>query len=160
MGCEAGVSPLESYGKFNIIPMKHPSSAQSSGRQSWRLGAIAGLYLGIFLCILFMAYTGNLPAFLQKIPYYDKAGHVILYALAAYLGHRVCRCRWLSLGLVRFPLFPTLFGLFTLTEELLQQLSPHRTLDWIDLIASCAGIALGGWLAEREHRQQVVHHPK
>jgi polysaccharide biosynthesis protein VpsQ len=39
--------------------------------------------------------------------------------------------------------------LFTLGEELVQQFSPHRSLDLMDLIASFTGIAIGYWLAER-----------
>ncbi|HEY9878625.1 MAG TPA: hypothetical protein V6D29_09235, partial [Leptolyngbyaceae cyanobacterium] len=93
--------------------------------------------------------THQLPGFLQVIPYYDKPGHVTLYALAAYLGHRICGYRrFPGIGL-NLPGFPTFFALFTVAEELLQSFSPYRTLDPIDLIASFLGIVLGWWLAER-----------
>lgn len=126
----------------------------SSAQTNWRLGAISLLYLAIFLTILGLAYTNHLPAFLGYLPFMDKAGHLVLYALAAYLGHRICRYHQLPLGGWRAPLFPALFGLFTLTEELLQSLSPYRTLDAIDLIASFSGIVLGWQLAERSRKRQ------
>jgi VanZ family protein len=47
------------------------------------------------------------------------------------------------------PLFPFLFAIGALVEELLQVFSPNRTLDAIDLIASFLGILLGYWLAEK-----------
>lgn len=111
--------------------------------------AIAFLYAAFFLFILFRAYTGTLPSQLAQIPFYDKIGHVVLYCLAAYLGHRLLRYRHIHLLSFRLPLFPLMFGIFTAVEEGLQSFSPNRTLDAIDLIASFAGIGLGYWLAER-----------
>ncbi len=116
---------------------------------NWRLMGISLIYLLIFLSIMAMAYTNNLPGYLSAIPHYDKPGHLILYALPTYLGHRVLNYRRLTLGSLRLPLFPVLFTLFTVTEELIQTLSPHRTLDALDLIASILGILLGWWIAER-----------
>jgi VanZ family protein len=115
-----------------------------ASRFRWEILAV--LYASIFLTILVLAYTGNLPPILTQN---DKAGHVVLYAIATYLGHRVLRYRRVKLRFFTIPLFPTLFGIFTVTEELLQSLSPHRTLDATDLIASFIGIFLSYWLAER-----------
>ncbi|HEY9763960.1 MAG TPA: hypothetical protein V6D07_15625 [Trichocoleus sp.] len=125
--------------------MKKSSTAQLN---IW-LVATALLYLCLFLIILWLAYTHQLPDFLQTIPHYDKPGHVILYALAAYLGHRTCRYRRFPGISLNLPGFPAFFALFTVSEELLQSLSPYRTLDAVDLIASFAGIVLGWWLAEQ-----------
>lgn len=129
-----------------------PKSVKNSPAQRHRLplGLLSLVYLALFLTILLLAYTDRLPAYLGQIPYYDKVGHVGLYAVAAYLGHRGLGHRGLeyrSWG--QLPLFPSLFGIFTLTEELIQGLSPYRTLDATDLIASFAGIVLGWQLAER-----------
>ncbi|HEY9734918.1 MAG TPA: hypothetical protein V6D06_01505 [Trichocoleus sp.] len=114
--------------------------------EKWFLGLLAGAYLALFLTILLLAYTNRLPSFLGEIPYYDKIGHVVLYAVPTYLGHRLCRYRQIVCWV---PLFPALFALFTVTEELGQSLSPYRTLDPTDLIASFIGIAVGWQLAER-----------
>jgi polysaccharide biosynthesis protein VpsQ len=114
----------------------------------WPLLALA--YGTVFLFILFLAYTGNIPTWLTQIPYYDKIGHVALYAIATYLGHRVLRGRSIVLpGIRRLPLFPTLFGLWTVTEELLQGFAANRTLDATDLVCSVIGVTLGWWLVEQ-----------
>jgi VanZ family protein len=109
-------------------------------------------YAAIFLVILLLAYTGNLPGFLQFIPYYDTIGHFVLYFLATYLGHRVLKCRTIMLIGYKLPLWPLLFATFTITEELIQQTSPNRTFSWLDMVMSLLGIAVGCWLAERESR--------
>lgn len=129
--------------------MKRSQVSPQVSRVNWRLVSISLVYLLIFLSIMAMAYTNNLPGYLSAIPHYDKPGHLILYALPTYLGHRVLNYRMLKLGSLRLPLFPVLFTLFTVTEELIQTLSPHRTLDALDLIASILGILLGWWIAER-----------
>ena len=113
----------------------------------WRLMAL--LYLAAFLVTLVLAYTNNLPGYIGLIPGFDKIGHVVLYFVATYLGHRALNCRHWRLGRWLIPLFPLLFALFTLGEELVQGLSPNRTLDGLDLLFSGIGIVLGYWLAQR-----------
>ncbi|PSN19173.1 hypothetical protein C7271_08710 [filamentous cyanobacterium CCP5] len=110
---------------------------------------LAFIYLATFLTILLLAYSGNLPGWLGSVPYYDKIGHVVLYAVASYLGHRVYCHRHLRLWNWQLPLFPGLFLVVTLAEEFIQHLSPNRTFDAVDLIASLAGILLGWQLAQR-----------
>jgi polysaccharide biosynthesis protein VpsQ len=108
------------------------------------------LYAIAFLVTLVLAYTGNLPPQLQQIPYHDKIGHVILYGVATYLGHTLLGYRRLRNG---FPIFPIVFAIFTIVEESFQGLSPNRSLDSIDLIASLFGIALGYQLAEKGQKK-------
>lgn len=117
---------------------------QSAFRLGW--GILTILYAGIFLTILVLAYTGRLPSFLSGN---DKLGHLVLYFLATYLGHRILNYRRVNLLTFPIPLFPLLFGIFTVVEEFLQALSPNRSFDGIDLIASFAGIWLGYWLGEK-----------
>lgn len=109
------------------------------------------IFAALFLVILVMAYTGNLPVQLAAIPHYDKPGHLILYAVAAYLGHRILQRRRIRVGGMRLPFWILIFGTFTVIEEVLQGLSPNRSLDALDLIFSGLGIALGYGLAEREN---------
>jgi VanZ family protein len=116
-------------------------------RRGWRL--LAAFYASLLLLILLLAYTGNLPPQLNRIPFYDKVGHLVLYGIATYLGHRVLQNRRICLGTIALPLFPSLFAIGALVEELLQVFSPNRTLDAIDLFASFLGILLGYWLAEK-----------
>lgn len=115
-------------------------------RRHWNWAAL--VYLGMFLITLWMAYTGRLPSVLGYIPFYDKAGHLILYALAAYLGDRVFRGHRLRLRPWSVPTFALGFALFTLVEELAQGMSPHRTFDVGDLFFSGVGIVIGTGLAQ------------
>ncbi len=104
---------------------------------------LAAGYGSLFLLILWAAYTNNLPLdLLGHIPYYDKIGHVVLYAAASYLGHRVLNRRHFK-GLRWLPTFPVLFGLVMTAEEIVQGISPYRTLDALDLVCSLGGVALG-----------------
>ena len=109
---------------------------------------LAAGYGSFFLLVLWAAYTNNLPlALLAKIPYYDKIGHVVLYAAASYLGHRVLNKRHFK-GNRWLPIFPVLFGLAMTAEEIVQGLSPYRTLDSLDLVCSLLGVAIGYVLAQ------------
>jgi polysaccharide biosynthesis protein VpsQ len=122
----------------------------------WPLLALA--YGTVFLFILFLAYTGNIPTWITQIPYYDKIGHVALYAMATYLGHRALRGRSIVLPSIRrLPLFPALFGLWTVTEELLQGFAVNRTLDGLDLVCSVLGVILGWWLVERTGERETAN---
>ncbi|MDY6782216.1 MAG: hypothetical protein SW833_06635 [Cyanobacteriota bacterium] len=124
-----------------------PSAKTSPFFGGWLFLAIA--YAAFFLIILVFAYTGKLPGFIQRIPYYDKIGHVVLYALASYLGHHLLRFLRVRIGGVVLPFWPSAFALFTLAEELMQLTSPNRTFSWLDLAASLLGVIIGYLLAER-----------
>ena len=118
-----------------------------------RITLLAIGYGSLFLLILGGAYTNNLPLhLLQKIPYYDKIGHVVLYAMASYLGHRMLNQRHFR-GRRWLPIFPVLFGLAMTVEEIIQGISPHRTLDAWDLVCSLSGVLLGYGLAQMGKRQ-------
>ncbi|MBD2577671.1 hypothetical protein [Oscillatoria sp. FACHB-1406] len=87
---------------------------------NWGWLLLALTYASTFIVILILAYTGNIPEFIQKIPSYDKIGHVVLYSLANYLGHRVLkRFKVKGFGWA-LPLWPLLFALFWLGAELAQ----------------------------------------
>lgn len=111
------------------------------------LGLLYGLLFGL---ILWLAYTRNLPSFLGAIPHYDLPGHVILYAIASYLGHRGSGWKTIRAFGRALPLFPIGFTAWTVAEECLQSLSPNRTFSTSDLIASLVGITIGWWLANRD----------
>jgi polysaccharide biosynthesis protein VpsQ len=121
-----------------------------NAKQGWNFAAF--FYATLFLITLLLAYTGNLPSQFNQIPYYDKAGHVILYAIAIYLGQRLLNYRKICLFGITMPLWVLLFGLFTYVEEGIQAFSPNRTLDGMDLICSTIGLLVGYWLAERSRR--------
>jgi VanZ family protein len=104
----------------------------------WRIWAIA--YLLLFLTIMLLAYQGKLPTGLTQ---HDKFAHFFLYGMATFLGQKLLHDRKFHLAGRSLPLFPVLFGIFTTVEELCQGLSPNRSLDWGDLLASFLGIAIG-----------------
>jgi VanZ family protein len=105
----------------------------------WKLLGVL-YFAGLFL-ILFFAYRGELPPILTQN---DKLAHVLLYGMATFIGHKALAGRSLYR---RIPLFPALFSIFTLAEEIAQAWSPNRTFDLGDLAASFLGIAIGWWLS-------------
>lgn len=112
--------------------------------------ALAIAYTCAFLIALWAAYTNRLPlVWLSQFPNYDKVGHVVLYCIPTYLGHRLCKQKHIKRLGLWLPVFPALFALFTIAEELTQGFSPHRTLDAGDMVCSLAGIGLGYWLAQK-----------
>ena len=121
----------------------------SSSRR--RIVLLSSGYALFFLVTLHAAYTNRLPLdWLAQLPYYDKLGHFVLYFIPTYLGHRLFKQKHIRLLSFSLPLFPILFTLFTLTEELIQGFSPYRTLDPIDLICSLIGITCGYLLAQKQ----------
>lgn len=126
--------------------MKTSSKLNQSQRN---LIVLALGYGALFVIILWAAYTNNLPLdLLKQIPYYDKIGHVVLYAMASYLGHRVLNQRHFR-GMRWLPVFPVLFGLVMTAEEIFQGIAPYRTLDLLDLVCSLSGVVLGYILAQQ-----------
>lgn len=112
-------------------------------RRGWLVVAV--VYAAIFLTILWFAYQGKLPTGLTQN---DKPAHLILYAIATFLGHRAFNRRTVTFGKVALPAFPLGFALFTIAEELAQSFSPNRSLDAWDLVMSLVGIGVGYGLAQ------------
>jgi VanZ family protein len=119
-----------------------------SSQLLWTIATI--IFLCILATILWFAYRGALPPVLTQN---DKLAHFVLYGMATFLGHRAFNRRHLRPRGCSIPLFPALFLLFTLGEELVQHFSPNRTLDLWDSIASTIGIGVGYGLAQYRRRQ-------
>lgn len=129
-------------------------SSKKGVQPSKKIVGLAIAYTAFFLVTLWAAYNNRLPlAWLSQFPHYDKVGHVVLYCIPTYLGHRLWRLRHISILSRQLPLFPLLFTLFTLAEELVQGFSPYRTLDVGDMVCSLFGILLGYGLAQRVQSQ-------
>ncbi len=136
------------------MPRTSESTTANGSPISRKIAILAALYGLAFLITLWAAYNNRLPlVWLSQFPNYDKVGHVVLYCIPTYLGHRLCKQKHLKRPFkqssLSVPVFPALFTLFTVTEELIQGFSPYRTLDPGDMICSLAGIGLGYWLAQR-----------
>lgn len=132
--------------------LTHPAPT-AAPQGSGKILLLSVVYACFFFFTLWAAYHNQLPLnFLEQLPNYDKFGHVIVYCIPSYLGHCLCRQKHFKQAGWSLPVFPVLFALFTIAEELLQGLSPYRTLDAGDLICSFAGIGLGYWFAQRVGR--------
>ena len=128
------------------------SSPQQNFSKKWAIACFC--YLAVLLGIVFLANLGMLPVReLAKIPHYDTIGHFFLYGIASYLSHRALAKRAIAIIGYPFPLGPTIFSIFTILEELLQQILPHRTFSLLDLSASLLGIivfyGIGEFLGQR-----------
>ena len=121
-----------------------------SNQLGWKV--LVAIYLIVFTLIIVLAYNHALPEYLTKI---DKAGHVFLYGLATFLGQMASKCRIVKFWSLSLPLFPSVFIFFTVIEEFCQSLSPNRTFDLGDLVASFAGIFIGYVLAEMNKPRAV-----
>ena len=113
------------------------------------------IYLAILLLIMLLADLGtlNVPLFTQ--PPYDKVGHFGLYGRASFLTHRALNRQMLKILSFSFPLGPFIFSLFTIFEEILQEILPNRTFSLLDLAASFAGIIVFYWLGEVWERRKI-----
>ncbi|NEO28639.1 MAG: hypothetical protein F6K03_17615, partial [Kamptonema sp. SIO4C4] len=87
---------------------------------SWGWRLIALLYAATLVFIGVSAYQQTLPAYFNHIPHYDTIGHIVLYLIATYLGHRVLRFRKIPFFGYRLPLFPVIFSVITIGDEYLQ----------------------------------------
>jgi len=131
-----------------------PTNLQPSSQPAKGLLFLLVAYACLFLLTLWLAYHNRLPlTWLSQFPNYDKVGHLVLYCIPSFLGHRLFRRKhWrlrTSAGAIALPVFPVLFGIFTVVEELTQGFSPHRTLDGLDMVCSVVGIVCGYALAQR-----------
>ena len=112
---------------------------------------IAILFFVFIVAVIVLADMDHLPHFIRAIydfPYGDKLGHFILFGLlnffitSAFLSSNLSRPRsWvaLSVGLI--------LAVLVTAEEFSQKNFPSRTFDLFDLLASCVGVAVGGWAA-------------
>lgn len=100
-------------------------------------------YFAVLLAIILFADLGMLPVReLSKIPHYDTIGHFFLYGIASYLSYRALRKRAIAIFGYNLPLGPAIFTIFTIFEEVLQAILPHRTFSLLDLGASFLGIVV------------------
>lgn len=101
------------------------------------------LTYSVFIVTVFvLAYFGLIPAKLHGIPYYDSAGHFVLYGLWGWFFGRAYTKPLARLGNFRIPSGIAVVAVIAVAEESLQQLSPLRTFSLADL-----GFGLSGILA-------------
>lgn len=106
----------------------------------------AGVFIAFFITLIVIADRGEGAqwwAFIERIPYGDKLGHLVLIgtlSLLCNLAFPSRRYAWLP----RFITLTTLVLLVLLSlEELAQAFIPTRTCELFDWLADLAGLALG-----------------
>ncbi len=115
-----------------------PSLSRPVNRR-WAIALVA--YLSLIIGIAVIAYQNALPThILNRIPCYDLIGHFFLMGMAAYLTHRTLQRRRIFLFSISLPMGPTVIGLMTVLDEMMQSFSPVRTMSWLDFLANVAGI--------------------
>ncbi len=100
------------------------------------------------------------PSRLPEIETSDKVQHLLAYAVLGWLLARAwaCRRRPSPATVAAMLASATLFGLLV---EVLQQLTPSRTFDWLDAVANTGGAATGIaiWLIWRAALRRAVAPP-
>ena len=114
----------------------------------WAIFVGFAVFLSFVIRIANTGRGGRYWSFLDRIPYGDKLGHMLLMGTLCFLLNMALRCRTVPLGgEVRIFLGTLLVALFVLGEEISQIFLPSRTFDFVDLLADAIGIALASWLA-------------
>jgi hypothetical protein len=111
------------------------TSGTTPRRTWWTAFAIAS---AIHLLAL---YTPRQVGPEMGIPYIDKVGHVLVFAIVAYTG--------LKAGLRARPLGVVLLLNAVLSEVVQHFVLPQRSGDAFDTLADAAGVALGLFAATR-----------
>jgi hypothetical protein len=90
--------------------------------------------------IILLAYLGLIPTKLHDIPYYDSAGHFILYGLWGYFFGNAYQKPMIAIGRLIVQNGIAMAIIIAIIEESLQQLSPMRTFSLADLGFGLLGI--------------------
>ncbi len=107
------------------------------------------IFFVVLLTIFVAAYLRLIPTRLADIPYYDTAGHFILYGILAALLHLALNRRSVAVAALRVPLAAALAIAFAIGEEFVQRFSPNRSSDLKDLACDVLGILFFVWLSNR-----------
>lgn len=92
-------------------------------------------------------------AWVNAVPFGDKAGHVVLIGVLAGLLNLATQGRCVRVGRLRVHLGGALIGLIMTLEELSQIWIPNRTFDAGDLLANYLGVALAGFAWRAAHQR-------
>jgi VanZ family protein len=114
---------------------------------------ISILFTVFVIVVIVLADRGSLPYSIRALydfPNGDKLGHFVLFGLLNFFLARAL--------LSAFPSKPKgwvtvsislILALLVAAEEWSQQFFATRTFDLLDLLASCVGLVVGGWAAQK-----------
>ena len=108
-------------------------------------------YIIFILIIIVIADQGDylviLTDLVDKIPYGDKSGHLILMGLLSLTVNLSFQCTQWQVGQRTFLKGSVIVAILVTLEEISQLFVSNRTFDWSDLLADYLGIWLFGQLA-------------
>jgi VanZ family protein len=114
-------------------------------------------FLFFMALVILWADTNTMPDWLRRIyvfPFGDKIGHLVIYAVFAYLLTWAMPDRRLKLGRISLPLGILIALAFATLEEASQFFVARRTPEWLDLLMGYLGIYLSTWLpCARENKR-------
>src|SRR6478672_5914220 len=98
-------------------------------------------YSALMGLIILSAYFGWIPTKLHDIPFYDSAGHFVLYGLWGYFFGNAFPKPLVRVGNFELQTGIVMMTCIAIIEECLQRLSPMRSFSLSDLGFGLLGIA-------------------
>lgn len=96
------------------------------------------------LSIILLADFGYLSSFFQWLksyfPFYDKAGHFVLFGSLAFFVNVSLKARTVKFFSISFFAGSLLIGTLITAEEFSQIFIASRHFEWLDLLSNYAGI--------------------
>lgn len=118
------------------------------------------LFSLFILAIIVLADLGSLPPMLNALydfPLGDKFGHFILFGLLNFLiTLTILKSRPEREPLKLSLAVGSILTLLITLEEFSQKFFSKRSYDLVDLLASCLGTILGGWVALKIRKKEAV----
>ncbi|MDI4650633.1 MULTISPECIES: VanZ family protein [Pseudoalteromonas] len=119
-------------------------------------------FFGFIGWVIYLANTGQKSVFFElvaAIPYGDKLGHFCLFGLLTLFINLAFKFKTMTVAGRPIYLAVLIVSTFVILEELSQYFVESRTLDFVDLIADFAGIAvfsaISAWLCKKLYPTKV-----
>ena len=97
----------------------------------------------LMVVIIFSAYAGLIPTTLHNIPFYDSAGHFVLYGLWGYFFGNAFSKPVIATKNFHVQIGVVITAIIAIIEEFIQQLFPVRSFSFYDLGFGLLGITVG-----------------
>jgi len=89
-----------------------------------------------------MAYMGQLPSWIQRIPHFDWLMHFLLLGGLGFGLHKTLREKNFRFQRWLLPIGPCVVSVWSVLDESMQLFSPNRVFSPADMIANLLGIWL------------------
>ena len=122
-------------------------AAEQSGAARWRW--LLWPQVAVVILVTQMAYMAMLPWALLDWPYADKLLHFLLFGMVAFWFNLWVEGKKIMILGIGLPLAVLVPLALALVEECIQQFSPLRTFDLVDLAGDFLGMCCFWWLSEQ-----------